>query len=78
MNKNLTPELKALKEDFDFLHKKIGETEWEIATIYLGRKGILMSEKEALETQLFNYRENISILLDKVKKVVSETNTAKK
>lgn len=25
MDKKLTPELKKLKEEFDFLHKKIGE-----------------------------------------------------
>lgn len=34
MDKKLTLELKKLKEEFDFLHKKIGELEWKIATIF--------------------------------------------
>lgn len=38
MDKKLTPELKALKEEFDFLHKKIGDLEWEIATIFYGNE----------------------------------------
>lgn len=44
--KNLPPELKSYKEEFDFLHKKIGDLEWELATIYLGRKGVLQSEMD--------------------------------
>ena len=32
MSKKLTPELEKLKEEYDFLHKRIGELEWEIAT----------------------------------------------
>lgn len=32
MEKKLTPELKSLREEFDFLHKKIGDLEWEHAT----------------------------------------------
>lgn len=34
MENKLTPKLKEYKEDFDFLHKKIGELEWERATIF--------------------------------------------
>lgn len=28
MSKKLTPELEKLKEEYDFLHKRIGELEW--------------------------------------------------
>ena len=38
MEGNLTPKLKSLKEEFDFLHKKIGELEWELATIFKDEK----------------------------------------
>lgn len=64
--KNLPPELKSYKEEFDFLHKKIGDLEWELATIYLGRKGVLQSEMDRIEEQLENYRSNICILIEKV------------
>ncbi|WP_411167440.1 hypothetical protein ACH36K_09745 [Clostridium sp. MB05] len=43
MEKKLTLELKLYKEEFDFLHKKIGELEWEIATIFYGRKAVTRS-----------------------------------
>jgi hypothetical protein len=77
MKKDLTPDLILLKEEFDFLHKKIGELEWERATIYYGRKAIIRSELETLEDQLDNYRANIGILIEKVKKEVAETNHTK-
>lgn len=63
--KSVPPELKSYKEEFDFIHKKIGDLEWELATIYLGRKAILGSDIEKIEVQLENYRENISIYLKK-------------
>ena len=44
MEKNLTPELKKYKEEFDFLHKQIGELEWELATMFYGQKAIFKSE----------------------------------
>ena len=44
MDKKLTLELKKLKEEFDFLHKKIGELEWKIATIFYGRKAVFGNE----------------------------------
>ena len=78
MEKKLSPELKALKEEYDFLHKKIGELEWEIATIYLGRKAIAKSEREDLEHRLDNYLQNISLLLEKVKEEVSIANQSNK
>lgn len=76
--KNLTPELKAYKEEFDFLHKKIGDLEWERATIFLGRKAIMRSESEVIEEQLENYRANMCILLTKVRDEVSRINSSKR
>jgi predicted nucleic acid-binding Zn-ribbon protein len=77
MAKNLTPELKACREEFDFLHKKIGELEWEIATIFYGRKAVLRPEIETLEEQLENYRVNIGILVEKIKSEVTKANQSK-
>lgn len=75
--KNLTPELKSYKEEFDFIHKKIGELEWELATIYLGKKAVKRSDVEMIEDQLENYRSNIGILVAKVREEVSRINHAK-
>lgn len=77
MEKKLTPELKKYKEEFDFLHKKIGELEWEIATISYGRKAYLRSEFEALEDRLENYRHNIGILIEKIREEVASANKSK-
>lgn len=77
MAKNLTPELKSYKEEFDFLHKKIGELEWELATIFYGRKAVQRSEIEILEDQLENYRANIGILVEKIRNEVTEANKSK-
>ena len=66
--------MKSYKEEFDFIHKKIGDLEWELATIYLGRKVILDSDIEKIEAQLENYRENISILVEKVRDEVQKIN----
>lgn len=75
--KNLPPELKSYKEEFDFLHKKIGDLEWELATIYLGRKGVLQNEMDRIEEQLENYRSNICILIGKVHDEVRKINRTK-
>lgn len=72
--KSVPPELKSYKEEFDFIHKKIGDQEWELATIYLGRKAIWGSDIEKIEAQLGNYRENISILIEKVRDEVQRIN----
>ena len=72
--KSVPPELKSYKEEFDFIHKKIGDQEWELATIYLGRKAILGSDIEKIEAQLENYRENISILIENVRDEVQRIN----
>lgn len=77
MDKKLTPELNLYKEEFDFLHKKIGELEWEIATIFHGRKGVISSQMEILEDRLENYRANIGMLLEKIRDEITEANKSK-
>ena len=75
--KNLSPELKSYKEEFDFLHKMIGDLEWELATIYIGKKAVLQSDIDKIEEQLENYRANIGILVSKVRDEVSKINHSK-
>mgnify|MGYP000075961081 CR=1 FL=1 len=70
-------ELNALKAEYDFLHKKIGELEWQLATIYLGKTAIHRSEIDMLHDQLENYRDNMGILIEKVRAEVSRINHAK-
>ena len=77
MARNLTPELKSYKEEFDFLHKKIGELEWELVTIYYERKAVLRSEIELLEDQIESYRDNIGILVERVRNEVTKANRSK-
>ena len=72
--KSMPPELKSYKEEFDFIHKKIGDLEWELATIYLGKKAIMRSDIEMIDEQLENYRENISILIENVRDKVQRIN----
>lgn len=72
--KSMPPELKSYKEEFDFIHKKIGDLEWERATIYLGKKAIMRSDIEMIDEQLENYRENISILIENVRDKVQRIN----
>ena len=77
MEKKLTPELKSYKEEFDFLHKKIGELEWELATIYYGSKGVKRVETELLVDRIENYRYSIEMLVDKIRNEVREANQSK-
>lgn len=72
--KSVPPELKSYKEKFDFIHKKIGDLEWERATIYLGKKAIMRSDIEMIDEQIENYRENIRILIEKVRNEVQRIN----
>lgn len=74
MEKKLTPELKQYKEEFDFLHKKIGELVWENATIFYGRKAISASEFEILDNRLENYNANLEMLLEKISNEVTIAN----
>lgn len=70
-------ELNALKAEYDFLHKKIGELEWQLATIYLGKIAIHRSEIDMLHDQIENYRDNMGILIEKVRAEVSRINHTK-
>lgn len=70
----LTPKLKSYKEELDFLYKKIGEIEWEIATIFYGKKAIRSSEMEILHEQQENYSANIEVLVEKIRNEVSRLN----
>lgn len=77
MEKKLTSNLKLIKEEFDFLHKKIGELEWEIATVFYGRKVVIKSEIETLEDRLENYRDNIRMLVESIRDEVAAANKSK-
>ena len=74
MEKKLTAELKALKEEFDFIHKKIGDLEWERAIRLYGKKAVLGSDIDKIDMQIENYRDNMVILIEKIEKAVSEAN----
>ena len=75
MSKKLTPELEKLNEEYDFLHKRIGELEWEIATIFYDKKAIFESDEEKIYAQLNNYRENMGILIERIKDEVRKANS---
>lgn len=78
MDKKFSPELEALKEEFDFLNKKIGELEWEIATIFYGKKAVLEDEIDLLYEQFDNYGVNKKILIGKIENEVKEANKSKR
>ena len=77
LEKKLTPKLKSYKDEFDFLHKKIGELEWEIATISYGRKAVPKLELDTLFERLDNYTHNIKMLVQSIKEEVAATNKSK-
>lgn len=74
MEKKLTPELRNLKEEFDFTHKKIGELEWKIATMQYGRKCVVRNEYDILYDQLASYRGSMEILVERIRNEVSKAN----
>lgn len=78
MAPKLTPELKKLKDEFDFLHKKIGELYWERETIFYGRRAIMQEETDRIDDQIQNYADNIDILLQRVREEVRRANNASK
>lgn len=77
MAKNLTPELKSYKEEFDFIHKKLGELQWELITIYYGRKAVHRDEFDIIEDQIASYRDSIEILIERTKNEVAKANRSK-
>ena len=74
MEKRLTAELKSLKGEFDFIHKKIGDLEWERAIRFYGKKAVLSSDVDKIDMQIENYRDNMIILIGKIEDAVSEAN----
>lgn len=70
MSKEISSEMKKFREEFDFIHKKIGELEWERATIFLGRKGVAQREFDLIDEQIDNYRNNMLILIEKIKEYI--------
>ena len=74
MEKRLSAELKSLKEEFDFIHKKIGDLEWERAIRFYGKKAVLSSDVDKIDMQIENYRDNMIILIGKIEDAVSEAN----
>lgn len=60
-------QLKKYKEEFDFIHNKIGELEWKRATIFYGKKATFLAEIENIDIQLENYRENMEILIKEIR-----------
>lgn len=75
MEEKISPELRKYKEEFDFLHKKIGELEWKKATMYYNKKALLRSEIDNIDIQLENYTENMQLLLSDVKNYVTSYNS---
>lgn len=71
MSKEISSEMKKFKEEFDFIHKKIGKLEWERATIFLGRKGVAQREFDLIDEQIDNYRNNMLILIEKIKEYIN-------
>ena len=75
MDKKLTPELKKMKDEYDFLQKRISDLIQEKAILFYGRKAVLTSERDTLDEQIDNYSDNVSILLEKVRDEVSRANS---
>lgn len=78
MKVELTAELKTMKEEFDFLYKKIGELQWERAIIYLGKKAIYGSELDKIEEQIGHYTANMRILIENIQDEVVRANQLQK
>lgn len=70
-------ELKKYKEEFDFLHDKIGELEWKRATLFKDRTAVSTSEIDRIDAQLENYTESISIVLKNVKEYIQDSKEKK-
>ncbi|MDH6366419.1 MULTISPECIES: hypothetical protein [unclassified Breznakia] len=77
MKKNLTPELQSLKEEFDFLNKKIGELKWKEATIFYGKIGISQNELDLLEDRINIYTDSMNLLLETIRNQVKQANNTK-
>ena len=76
MNKQLTPELKSLKQDFDFIHKKIGEAQWKIAIMYYGRIAVPIKESELLRDDFEHWMNHMKTVLKEIDMEVTAINKA--
>lgn len=74
MNKQLTPELKSLKQDFDFVHKKIGELQWKIAIMHYGKVAVPLNISEPLYKELEHWIKHMDLLINNIKMEVIEIN----
>ena len=54
----------------------IGDLEWKIATVFYGKKAVRKSELDILYEQLDNYRNNMGILIERVKQEVEKANNS--
>ena len=66
--------LNRLKEEFDFLYKRVAELEWEKSVLYKDRFGGLLSEIEKINIQLENYKENIGIVIERAEEYLRTNN----
>lgn len=77
MEEKISQELKKFKEDFDFIHKKIGELKWKKATMFYNKKDLSRNEIDSIEEQLENYEENMQYLLDDIWEYIISHNDLK-
>lgn len=70
--------LNRLKEEFDFLYKRVRELEWEKSVLYKDRFGGPLPEIEKINIQLDNYIENIEIVIENVKEYLEKCRKLKK
>ena len=74
MKKKLTPQLEEYKKDFEYHHKKIGELEWKLATIFYGKKAVARTEIDKLEIRLENHRVFMSNLIEDIQDEINKVN----
>lgn len=70
-------ELRKFKEEFDFVHKKIGELEWKKAILYKDGIGVRASEMERIDMQLEIYTANRAIIIENVKDYIRNSKKIK-
>lgn len=72
MNQHIPPELKKLKEKFDFLNKEIGELFWKKATLRYYTKLPYADKNERIDQQILNYQSNMNMLLDEIEQTAND------
>ena len=66
--------LNHIKEEFDFLCKRVAELEWEKSVLYKDRYGSPLPEIEKINIQLENYKENIGIVIERAEEYLRTNN----